>query len=67
MTYAISIKMNFGNNCDDIHPEELEIKKKKMKLLVNPWFCTLRVHERKFTAILFDKRDAFLLYINHRP
>ena len=27
MTYAISIKMNFGNNCNDIHPEELEIKK----------------------------------------
>ena len=59
----------FENNCKNIYPNELEFKKESE----DPWCISsflnhlMEVHDRKFTAKLFDQRNTLPIYINHMP
>ena len=52
-------------HCNDIYPDELELKKKNEDPRKASFFdLSIRVHDRKFTTKLSDKRD-FLSYQSH--
>ena len=56
--------MEFGNNYNDIYPDEMKLKKEnedpcKVSFLDLP----VEVHYRKFTTDLLDEKDAFFFYI----
>ena len=58
----------FENNYDNVYFDELELKNEnKDPCKVSFLDLSIELHDKKFTADLFDKRDAFPIYINRIP